>query len=73
MFQTKSETTMEPMLLLTRQAAKLLNISERTLWTLTNEGKIPCVRVGRSVRYDPNDLRAWIASAKSTSTGKVAA
>ena len=35
------------------EAAEALAISDRTLWGLTKAGEIPCVRFGRSVRYDP--------------------
>jgi len=42
------------------EAAKLLGICERTLWTLTSTGEIPCVRIGRSVRFNPDDLQVWI-------------
>ena len=51
-----------PKLLLTvREAARALSICEKSLWTLTvPRGPIPCVRLGRSVRYDPRDLTAWI-------------
>jgi excisionase family DNA binding protein len=47
------------------EAAAALSISLRTLWTLTDEGKIPCIRIGRSVRYDPEDIRRWIESQKT--------
>lgn len=50
-----------PLLLTTREAAAALRISERTLFTLTKTGQIPCVRFGRSVRYAPADLQRWIA------------
>ena len=66
MFQTRTEQTIEPMLLTVRQAAKVLSISERTLFTLTQDGQIPAVRFGRSVRYDPADLRRWIEAAKNS-------
>ncbi len=52
-------------LLTVREAAGLLRISDRTLWTLTSQGEIPSVRVGRSVRYDPVDLTRWIDAQKS--------
>jgi excisionase family DNA binding protein len=48
------------MLLTVIEAAKTLAISPRTLWSLTDSGEISCVRIGRAVRYDPADLRAWI-------------
>jgi excisionase family DNA binding protein len=66
MFSLKKEQTLEPLLLSRRQAAKVLSISERTLWTLTANGEIQAVRFGRSVRYDPADLRQWIETKKTS-------
>jgi excisionase family DNA binding protein len=54
-----------PMLLTVRQAAEALQISERKLWGMAAAGEIPRVRIGRSVRYDPTDLRAWIERQKT--------
>ena len=55
----------KPILWTAREAAKALNVSERTLWTLTQTGKIPAVRIGkRGIRYDPHDIQAWIKRAK---------
>lgn len=42
------------------EAARILAVSERTLWQLTKQGKIECVRVGRSVRYSRAALAAFI-------------
>jgi excisionase family DNA binding protein len=52
-------------LLSSREAAKYLGISPRTLWSLTACNELPCVRIGRSVRYDLHDLSAWIESRKT--------
>ena len=49
-------------------AATTLSISPRTLWALTDRGQIPCIRIGRAVRYDPRDLTAWIARKKDANT-----
>lgn len=46
------------------EAAKALAISARKLWAMTASGEIPCVRLGRSVRYDMADLRSVIDAAK---------
>jgi len=54
-----------PTLWTSREAAKALAISERKLWGLTNDKLLPCVRIGRSVRYDPADIRAYIAAQKT--------
>ncbi len=60
-----NERTLEPMLLTTSQAAKVLTVSARTLYSLTKSGQIPAVKLGvRGLRYDPADLRAWIQRAK---------
>lgn len=46
----------ESHLLRAAEAAELLAISERHLWSLTKSGEIRCVRLGRAVRYDRADL-----------------
>ena len=59
----RQERTETPKLLLTaREAAATLSISERSLWGLTNQGLLRCVRIGRSVRYAVDDLHEFIAS-----------
>jgi excisionase family DNA binding protein len=57
-----------PLALRPRQAAAALNISARTLWTLTRRGEVPCVRVGRAVLYGVDDLRRWLAKQATTAT-----
>jgi excisionase family DNA binding protein len=46
-------------LLTADEAADCLRISTRTLWTLTDRGELPCIRIGRSVRYRPADLASY--------------
>ena len=53
-----------PHLLRPQEAAEVLAISPRKLWELTNSGRIRCVRIDRSVRYDIEDLRISIERAK---------
>lgn len=43
-----------------REAARLLGVSERLLWTWTNAGEIPHVRLGTRVLYPIEQLRAWL-------------
>ncbi|MCC6123340.1 MAG: helix-turn-helix domain-containing protein [Pirellulales bacterium] len=42
-----------------RDAAKLLSVSERTLWTLTREKKIESRKIGRLVRYSSDELKRF--------------
>lgn len=48
-----------------REAARALGISTRTLWQLTKDGHIPCVRVGsgtrKTVLYPVAELQAWLS------------
>jgi excisionase family DNA binding protein len=43
-----------------KRVCEILNVSSRTLWGLANAGTIPVVRIGRSVRYRPSDVRSFI-------------
>ena len=43
-----------------REAAKALGISPRTLWTLTTQGHVPHLRLGRAVLYPVDSLREFL-------------
>ncbi|MEM1330160.1 MAG: helix-turn-helix domain-containing protein [Planctomycetota bacterium] len=45
-----------------KAAAALLSIGARTLWSLSKCNAIPNRRIGRSVRYCPVELQAWVAA-----------
>lgn len=63
----------ENRLLKTREAADLLAVSERTLWTYTKSGDIPSVRIGNARRYSARALHEWIADqAPAASESQVA-
>ena len=70
MLSDKNGDATQPLLVTAREAARALSISERTLWTLTQRGEIPCVRFGRLVRYDHSDLVVAIEALKSRSSGR---
>ena len=48
------------LLLSPRETAKALGICEKTLYTMTKNGEIPVIRMGRAVRYPVDGLRGWI-------------
>jgi excisionase family DNA binding protein len=54
------------MLLRPKDASRMLALSERTLWSMSQAGLLPCVRVGKSVRYAPDDLAEWVKRAKAS-------
>ena len=59
--QMTKETTFcgNQFLLNSREAAKFLAISERSLWQFVKDGLITCVRMKRSVRFDIGDLKTF--------------
>ena len=58
---TKDEHQNHPPLgLRPKDAARALGIGERLLWTLTNQGKIPHLRLGQAVVYPVHVLRDWL-------------
>jgi len=61
-----------PLLISAPAAADILGISKRTLWSLTNRNAVPSKRIGRSVRYCPAELRAWITAGCPTESGAAA-
>ena len=61
----ESARALQPSLLKPHDAAALLNVSARSLWSLYNRGEIPVVRIGKAVRFDPADLERWIADRKT--------
>ena len=49
-------------LLTPRYVAGLLHVSPKTVVVWAREGRIPSIRVGRFVRFDPVELKRWIDS-----------
>lgn len=43
------------------QAAQLLGCNPNTLYRWAREGRIPCIRLGRSVRFRVAALEEWMA------------
>jgi excisionase family DNA binding protein len=43
-----------PELLTIKEFAKLVKIAPKTLYRLASSGKIPCIRIGRNIRFSPD-------------------
>lgn len=57
----------EALLLTPKEAARRLAVSVKTLTRLTRPaGPVPCVRIGRQVRYAPADLAAAVRTLQTT-------
>ena len=54
-----------PEFLTTRELADLLRIKERKVYDLAASGDVPCVRVVGKLLFPRDDVRAWVAEARS--------
>jgi excisionase family DNA binding protein len=57
-------------LLKAEDVADLLSVSRRWVEDATRRGEIPHVRLGRSIRYRPETVRAWIAEREDGSAAR---
>jgi hypothetical protein len=55
-----SQKQPEPLLVTARDAAAMLAMSERKLWSLTDQGRIRRMKIDGMVRYAVDDLRAFL-------------
>jgi excisionase family DNA binding protein len=68
-----------------KAVAKLLNVTGKTIYKLAEEQRIPCIRIGASLKFDPQTLAYWVrkqnpmialahrAAAKSAEADKITA
>jgi excisionase family DNA binding protein len=56
-----------PLLVSLRIAAKMLGLSERTVWAMADDGRLPSIRCGRRRLFSVATLESWIASQESVS------
>ncbi len=60
------QTTTTSRLLSRREAAAFLGISPRKLDSLAADGDLPRIKIGSCVRFERNDLNAFVNDRKST-------
>lgn len=65
MSQITNETLTDPAsgdrLLKAREAAEILGVSTRMIWTLRSEGKLEAVEIGAARRFRLSDIRRIVA------------
>jgi len=59
----EAKAPLEPLLTL-RDTASLLRVSERSVRRLVAYRRIPCLRIGRQLRFVPSDLLRWVSARK---------
>lgn len=63
---TRMSATLDERFLTPREAAKLLRISQRTVYELVKEGRLPAFRVGGQLRLSVTVLEEWLARNATT-------
>lgn len=51
-------------LLKIRDVARMLKLQPWVIYKMVKENSIPVIRIGRNVRFDPDDIGRWIDSQK---------
>jgi hypothetical protein len=59
--QTDTNTNTIERLLTEKEAAEVCRFTQRGMIDLRNAGKVPYLRLGRSIRYNAASLRAYLA------------
>jgi excisionase family DNA binding protein len=54
----------------TRQAAKFLHVSLKTVFNLRKRG-LPFVQLGGAVRFDPQEIRAYLTTSRGLSSHRL--
>lgn len=49
--------------------ARALSVHPRTIYLLSERGELPSVKIGRSLRFDPRAIRAFIERGGSVKAG----
>jgi excisionase family DNA binding protein len=56
-----SETSVNEALWTVREAAAFLRLGRNTIYEWAASGKLPSVRLGSRIRFQPSVLRRWVA------------
>ena len=47
------------------EVAEMLQIARKTVVVMAREERIPCIRLGRVLRFDPSEIDRWIDGQRS--------
>ena len=57
-------------LLTAKETAEILQVTQPRVYELARSGLLPCVRMGRQIRFDQEKLREWAARGGSVEANK---
>jgi len=65
-----TKNSSESEILMIKEVAEYLKVTERTMFWLVAVKGIPCFKVGGTSRFRQTDIDAWIAAKSSNAQGK---
>ena len=68
-FGADALVSLDRRLLTARDVSTLLRVPVSTVYELTRGGRLPCLGIGRAVRFSREDLEAQLAANRGTSGG----
>ncbi len=51
----------EPLAYRLKEVARILGLSQRSVWKLAHDGQIPCLRVGKALLFPVKELEEWLS------------
>lgn len=51
-------------LLTVRELARFLSVHEKTIYDWTARGELPCIRLGKRLRFSASDVGRWLQARK---------
>ena len=54
--------TKRPALVGVKEIARRLGLSEARCYQLVKDGAIPCIRLSRSIKFDPQVIEQWLSN-----------
>jgi len=53
------------LLLTPDEVAEMLRVARKTVVVMAREKRIPCIRIGRFVRFEPGEIARWLDSRRT--------
>jgi excisionase family DNA binding protein len=47
------------------ELAELISLGRTAIYDMVRRGAIPCIRIGYSVRFDPDEIAKWLRARSS--------
>jgi excisionase family DNA binding protein len=59
---TRAPIDLDHRLLTPAQVAELFQVPRSTVYGLAREGRLPCLRIGRAIRFSQEDLERYLSA-----------